>query len=156
MSEIRRVAVIGLGVMGGPIARHVAAAGHELTVYNRSPERLERWQEANPSISARVASSPANAASQADTVITCVGDDDDLADVVLGPQGIFTALEAGGVFIDHTTVSARIARQIAVEARDHQIHCVDAPMTGSQIGAENGTLTLMCGGGPTRSRPRAR
>lgn len=146
MSETRRVAVIGLGVMGGPIARHVAAAGHELTIYNRSPARLERWQEANPAVAARVASSPADAASQAGVVITCVGDDDDLADVVLGPQGVFTKLKPGGVFIDHTTVSARIARQVAVEARDHQIHCVDAPMTGSQIGAENGTLTLMCGG----------
>jgi 3-hydroxyisobutyrate dehydrogenase len=146
MSETRRVAVIGLGVMGGPIARHVAAAGHHLTVYNRSPARLERWRESNPSLAARIASSPADAASDAEVVITCVGDDDDLADVVLGPQGVFTALKRGGVFIDHTTVSARIARQVAVEARDHQVHCVDAPMTGSQIGAENGTLTLMCGG----------
>ena len=146
MSEKRRVAVIGLGVMGGPIARHVAAAGHELTIYNRSPARLDRWQEANPKVAARVATSPADAASQAEVVITCVGDDDDLADVVLGPQGVFTALKPGGVFVDHTTVSARIARQIAVEARDFQVHCVDAPMTGSQIGAENGTLTLMCGG----------
>ena len=79
-------------------------------------------------------------------MITCVGNDDDLADVVLGPQGAFTTLRAGAVFIDHTTVSARIARQIAVEARDRQVHCIDAPMTGSQIGAEKGTLTLMCGG----------
>ncbi len=79
-------------------------------------------------------------------VITCVGNDDDLADVVLGPQGVFSTLRPGGVFADHTTVSARIARQIAVEARDKQVHCVDAPMTGSQIGAEKGTLTLMCGG----------
>jgi 3-hydroxyisobutyrate dehydrogenase len=81
-------------------------------------------------------------------VITCVGNDDDLADVVLGPQGVFSTLRHGGVFVDHTTVSARIARQIAVEARDKQFHCVDAPMTGSQIGAEKGTLTLMCGGRP--------
>jgi 3-hydroxyisobutyrate dehydrogenase len=79
-------------------------------------------------------------------VITCVGNDDDLADVVLGPQGVFTTLRRGRVFADHTTVSARIARQIAVEARDLEVHCVDAPMTGSQIGAENGTLTLMAGG----------
>ncbi|HUH77209.1 MAG TPA: NAD(P)-dependent oxidoreductase, partial [Devosia sp.] len=81
-----------------------------------------------------------------DAVLTCVGNDDDLANVVLGPQGVFTTLRKGGVFVDHTTVSARIARQIAVEARDQQIHCVDAPMTGSQIGAESGTLTVMCGG----------
>jgi 3-hydroxyisobutyrate dehydrogenase len=92
--------------------------------------------------------SPAEAAEGADMVITCVGNDDDLADVVLGPQGVFSTLRRGGIFVDHTTVSARIARQIAVEARDRQIHCVDAPMTGSQIGAEKGILTLMCGGRP--------
>jgi 3-hydroxyisobutyrate dehydrogenase len=132
--------------MGGAIARHIGQAGHELTIYNRSPGRLEKWQAANPGLAARVATSPARAARDADMVITCVGNDDDLADVVLGPQGVFSTLRQGGVFVDHTTVSARIARQIAVEARDRQVHCIDAPMTGSQIGAENGTLTLMCGG----------
>ncbi|MDR2858371.1 MAG: NAD(P)-dependent oxidoreductase [Novosphingobium sp.] len=135
-----------MGVMGGAIARHIGQAGHELTIYNRSPGRLEKWQAANPGLAARVATSPARAARDADMVITCVGNDDDLADVVLGPQGVFSTLRQGGVFVDHTTVSARIARQIAVEARDRQVHCIDAPMTGSQIGAENGTLTLMCGG----------
>jgi 3-hydroxyisobutyrate dehydrogenase len=132
--------------MGGAIARHIGNAGHELTVYNRSSGRLDKWQAANPGLAARVASSPAEAAEDADVAITCVGNDDDLADVVLGPQGVFSTLRQGGVFVDHTTVSARIARQIAVEARDKRIHCVDAPMTGSQIGAEKGTLTLMCGG----------
>ena len=146
MTEPRRISFIGLGVMGGPIARHLAAAGHRLTVYNRSYKRLEQWQKANPGIEAAVAGSPAEAAADAEAVITCVGNDDDLADVVLGPNGVFTTIRPGGIFIDHTTVSARIARQIAVEARDHGVHCVDAPMTGSQIGAENGTLTLMCGG----------
>lgn len=146
MTEPRTVAFLGLGVMGGAIARHIARAGHRLTIYNRSPDRLERWQEANPGLAARVATGPADAAVDADAVITCVGNDDDLAEVVLGPQGVFTTLRKGGVFIDHTTVSARIARQVAVEARDKEVHCVDAPMTGSQIGAEKGTLTLMCGG----------
>ena len=146
MSERRNVAFIGLGVMGGAIARHIAAAGHRLTVFNRSPARVKQWQEANPALAARVASSPADAARDAEIVLTCVGNDDDLADVVLGPQGVFATLRQGGTFIDHTTVSARIARQIAVEARDKQVHCIDAPMTGSQIGAEKGTLTLMCGG----------
>jgi len=146
MSEARKVSFLGLGVMGGPIARHIGHAGHALTIYNRSPERAEAWCEANPGLAERVASSPADAAAGADIVITCVGNDDDLADVVLGPHGVFSTLRKGGVFIDHTTVSARIARQISVEARDLQVHCVDAPMTGSQIGAENGTLTLMCGG----------
>ncbi len=148
MSESRNVAFLGLGVMGGPIARHIGAAGHRLTIFNRSPGRLEAWQEANPGLAARVAKSPADAAAGADVVLTCVGNDDDLADVVLGPQGVFATLRAGGTFIDHTTVSARIARQIAVEARDKQVHCIDAPMTGSQIGAEKGTLTVMCGGRP--------
>lgn len=134
--------------MGGAIARHIGQAGHTLTIYNRSPGRLDKWQAANPGLAARVASNPADAAEGADMVITCVGNDDDLADVVLGPQGVFRTLRRGGVFVDHTTVSARIARQIAVEARDKQVHCVDAPMTGSQKGAETGTLTLMCGGRP--------
>jgi 3-hydroxyisobutyrate dehydrogenase len=138
--------MIGLGVMGGPIARHIGRAGHTLTVYNRSPARLDAWQAAHGDIPVRVAPNPAEAAEGADMVITCVGNDDDLADVVLGPQGVFSSLRRKAVFVDHTTVSARIARQIAVEARDLQVHCVDAPMTGSQIGAENGTLTLMCGG----------
>ncbi len=148
MSDKRKVSFIGLGVMGGAIARHIGNASHDLTVYNRSEARLSKWQAANPGLATRVAESPADAAEGADIVITCVGNDDDLADVVLGPHGVFTALRKGGVYVDHTTVSARIARQIAVEARDLLIHCVDAPMTGSQIGAENGTLTLMCGGRP--------
>ena len=144
--ERRKVSFIGLGVMGGEIARHIGRAGHELTIYNRSPERAKQWAQENPGLAARIAANPAHAAQDADVVITCVGNDDDLADVVLGPNGVFRMLRKGGVFIDHTTVSARIARQISVEARDLQIHCVDAPMTGSQIGAEKGTLTLMCGG----------
>ena len=146
MTEKRKVSFLGLGVMGGAIARHIGNAGHELTIYNRSPERLEAWQAANPGLETRVAVNPADAADLADVVITCVGNDDDLADVVLGPNGVFRTLKKGGVFVDHTTVSARIARQISVEARDLQAHCIDAPMTGSQIGAEKGTLTLMCGG----------
>jgi len=146
MTSPRNVSFLGLGVMGGAIARHIGRAGHRLTVFNRSPARLEHWLKANPGLAARVATSPADAADGADVVITCVGNDDDLADVVLSPHGVFTTLREGGVFVDHTTVSARIARQIAVEARDKLIHCVDAPMTGSQIGAEEGKLTVMCGG----------
>lgn len=146
MSDTMKVSMIGLGVMGAPIARHIATAGYPVTIYNRSPARLEKWLADNPGLAAGVASSPAEAAADADMVITCVGNDDDLADVVLGPNGVFTTLRRGRVFVDHTTVSARIARQIAVEARDKEVHCIDAPMTGSQIGAENGTLTLMCGG----------
>ena len=143
-----RIAIIGLGVMGGPIARHLAHAGHALTLYNRSPARVEKWQAAHPDIAVTLAPNGGEAARGADVVITCVGNDDDLADVVLGPQGVFSTLKPGGLFIDHTTVSARITRQIAVEARDKHIHCIDAPMTGAQAGAEAGTLTLMCGGRP--------
>ena len=146
MSDACKVSFLGLGVMGGAIARHIARAGHDLTIYNRTPERCDAWRESNPELTVKVASEPAEAAEGADVVITCVGNDDDLAQVVLGPHGVFKTLRPGGTFIDHTTVSARIARQISVEARDLQVHCVDAPMTGSQIGAESGTLTLMCGG----------
>ncbi|WP_404479279.1 NAD(P)-dependent oxidoreductase [Novosphingobium sp. BL-52-GroH] len=145
-AERRKVSMIGLGTMGGALARHIGEAGHELTIYNRTPERARKWRDDNPGLTHRIAANPAHAAQDADVVITCVGNDDDLADVVLGPNGVFRMLKKGGVFIDHTTVSARIARQISVEARDLKIHCVDAPMTGSQIGAEKGTLTLMCGG----------
>jgi 3-hydroxyisobutyrate dehydrogenase len=146
MSDAKNVSFLGLGVMGGAIARHIAKAGHRLTIYNRSQERLDRWQATNPGLAARVAQSPAEAAEGADVVVTCVGNDDDLADVVLGPGGVFSAIRHGAVFIDHTTVSARIARQIVVEARDLEVLCVDAPVTGGQAGAENGTLTVMCGG----------
>ncbi len=148
MSTPINVSFIGLGVMGGAIARHIANAGHRLTIYNRTPARAVQWLAANPGLAVRTASTPADAADGADAVFTCVGNDDDLSDVVLGPFGVFTTLRKGAVFADHTTVSARIARQIAVEARDKQVHCVDAPMTGSQIGAEKGTLTVMCGGRP--------
>ena len=148
MTQPRNISFLGLGVMGGPIARHLGRAGHHLTVYNRTPGRLNSWLEANQELEVRIARSPAEAAEGADVVLTCVGNDDDLADVVLGPSGVFTSLRRGGLFIDHTTASARIARQIYVEARDKEILCVDAPMTGSQIGAENGTLTVMCGGRP--------
>ena len=146
MTTSLNVSFLGLGVMGGAIARHIGAAGHKLTIYNRSPDRAKRWQETNPGLAARVARTPAEAADGADVVLTCVGNDDDLADVVLGPTGVFAGIRHGATFIDHTTVSARIARQIAVEARDLQVHCVDAPVTGGQAGAENGTLTVMCGG----------
>jgi 3-hydroxyisobutyrate dehydrogenase len=140
------VSFLGLGVMGGPIARHLGSAGHRLTIYNRSPQRLEKWLAANPGLACRVATTPADAAEGADAVLTCVGNDDDLADVVLGPLGVFSRLRPGSLFVDHTTASARIARQIAVEGRDKRILCVDAPVTGAQAGAEKGTLSIMCGG----------
>jgi 3-hydroxyisobutyrate dehydrogenase len=140
-TTVVNVSFLGLGVMGGAIARHIGAPpGTCLTLYNRSPDAPTSGRRSNPGLAVRAfATSPAEAAPRAPTfVLTCVGNDDDLADVVLGPQGVFSTCARRGVFIDHTTVSARIARQIAVEARDKQVHCVDAPMTGSQIGAEKG------------------
>jgi 3-hydroxyisobutyrate dehydrogenase len=138
-----KIAFIGLGVMGRAIARHIAAAGHDLTVYNRTQARAEAWVVAHGGQSAN---SPAAAAEGADAVITCVGADDDLAAVTLSRDGAFRTMRPGSVFIDHTTVSAKISRQLAVEAKDKGILIVDAPVTGGQIGAEKGTLTLMCGG----------
>ncbi len=146
MTEPLDISFLGLGVMGSQMARHLGEAGHRLTIYNRSAARADAWQAAHPGLATRVAASPAEAAQGADAVITCVGNDDDLADVVLGPNGVFSSLRRGAMFIDHTTVSARIARQIAVEGRDKELLCVDAPVTGGQSGAEAGTLSIMCGG----------
>lgn len=138
-----RIAFIGIGVMGGPMARHLAARGHELTVYNRSSAKAERWVAEN---GGRLAGSPMEAARDQEVVITCVGNDDDLAEVTLGREGAFRTMQPGAVFIDHTTVSAKIARQLAVEGKSHDILCIDAPVSGGQAGAENGTLSVMCGG----------
>ena len=140
-----RIAFIGLGVMGAPIARHLANAGHALTVYNRTPAKAEAWSAAH---GGRVAGSPADAADGADAVFTCVGDDYDLEAATLGGSGVFRAMRRGALFADHTTVSARIARQLAVEGKDRGLHVIDAPVTGAQPGAESGTLSIMCGGTP--------
>jgi 3-hydroxyisobutyrate dehydrogenase len=138
-----RIAFIGLGVMGGPVARHLSKAGHDMTVYNRSSAKAEKWVAEHGGTRA---ASPAEAAKDAEIVISCVGTDDDLASITLGRDGVFAAMPKGSLFIDHTTVSARIARQLGVEAKGRGLLCVDAPMTGGQAGAENGTLALMCGG----------
>ena len=142
------IAFIGIGVMGGPLARHLGNNGHTLALYNRSPKKVQSWLDAHPHLAGqtRVAATPAEAADGTDAVITCVGNDDDLAQVIMGRQGAFTTLRKGALFIDHTTVSATIARQISVEGRAKRILCVDAPVTGGQAGAENGTLSIMCGG----------
>lgn len=138
-----RIAFIGIGVMGGPIARHLAAKGHDLTVYNRSPAKAERWVAEH---GGRMAASPVEAAEGQEVVITCVGNDDDLAQVTLGREGAFRSMAPGAIYIDHTTVSAKISRQLAVEGKSKEILCVDAPVSGGQAGAENGTLSIMCGG----------
>ena len=141
-AEQLSIGFIGTGVMGGPIAGHLARAGHKLTVYNRTRAKAEAWAAKH---GGSVAASPADVAGLADVVISCVGNDDDLAQVTLGRGGAFHAMQKGALFIDHTTVSARIARQLSVEADGLGIHSVDAPVTGGQAGAEAGTLSIMCG-----------
>jgi 3-hydroxyisobutyrate dehydrogenase len=138
-----RLAFIGLGVMGAPIARHLAAAGHDVTVYNRTAEKAAAWVAKH---GGRGAATPAEAATDQDAVLTCVGNDDDLAAVTLGEDGAFGAMREGAVFIDHTTVSAHIARKLAAAADRRGLYAVDAPVSGGQAGAENGKLSIMCGG----------
>jgi 3-hydroxyisobutyrate dehydrogenase len=138
-----RIAYIGLGVMGAPMARHLAAAGHSLTVYNRSPEKARAWVAAH---GGSFAATPAAAAENAEAVIACVGADRDVEEIAIGPDGAFRNMAEGALFIDHTTVSAKIARRIAEEGRSLGIACVDAPVSGGQAGAENGQLSIMCGG----------
>ncbi|PZQ24685.1 MAG: oxidoreductase [Sphingopyxis macrogoltabida] len=144
MSEQKlRVSFIGTGVMGGPMAGHLARAGHDVTVYNRTRAKADAWAAQH---GGRAAATPAAAAEGADVVLACVGNDDDLAQVTLGRDGAFRAMKKGALFVDHTTVSARIARQLSVEAETLGLHSVDAPVSGGEAGAQNGTLSIMCGG----------
>ncbi|MGB3025762.1 NAD(P)-dependent oxidoreductase [Paradevosia shaoguanensis] len=136
-----KVAFIGLGVMGYPMARHLAAKGHEVTVYNRTGVKAERWVS---EFGGRAAPTPAEAARGQEFVFACVGNDDDLRQVTLGAAGAFGAMEKGAVFVDHTTASAGIARELAAAADGFDV--IDAPVSGGQAGAENGVLTVMCGG----------
>jgi 3-hydroxyisobutyrate dehydrogenase len=139
----RRVAFLGLGVMGYPMAGHLARAGHRVTVYNRSPAKAEAWQA---QYGGQLAATPAAAAHGADFVFACVGNDDDLRSVVLGGSGAYAGMSAGTVFVDHTTASAAVARELNADAIEHGLHFVDAPVSGGQAGAVNGALTVMCGG----------
>lgn len=138
-----RVAFIGLGVMGYPMAGHLAAKGHEVTVYNRSAARADKWVAEHGH---RSAPTPAEAAKGAEIVFACVGNDDDLRSVTLGETGAFAGLDAGAVFVDHTTASALVARELAEAVTARGAHFIDAPVSGGQGGAENGVLTVMCGG----------
>jgi 3-hydroxyisobutyrate dehydrogenase len=137
------IAFLGLGVMGGPMARHLAAAGHSLTLYNRSADKARDWAAR---LGASTAATAAAAAGAADAVISCVGNDGDVEEVTIGPNGAFRNMRKGALFIDHTTASARIARRLAEEGRSLGLLSVDAPVSGGQAGAENGTLAVMCGG----------
>jgi 3-hydroxyisobutyrate dehydrogenase len=139
----RRVAFLGLGVMGHPMAGHLARAGHAVTVYNRTSAKAEAWVR---EYGGQHAASPRAAAAGADLVFACVGNDDDLRSVVLGDDGAYAGMSRGPVFVDHTTASAEVARELYAAARERGLHFVDAPVSGGQAGATNGALTVMCGG----------
>lgn len=138
-----RVAFLGLGVMGFPMAGHLAAKGHEVTVWNRTATKAEAWVARH---GGRAAPSARAAAEGADFVMACVGNDDDLRAVCRGADGAFAGMAKGAVFVDHTTVSAAVTRELAAEAATAGIGFVDAPVSGGQAGAENGVLSVMCGG----------
>ena len=139
----RTVAFLGLGVMGYPMAGHLARAGHRVTVYNRSAAKAAQWVGEHGHASA---ATPAAASAGADLVFACVGNDDDLRSVVLGEQGAFKGMKPGAVFVDHTTASAEVARELHAAALAQGLHFVDAPVSGGNLGAINGALTVMCGG----------
>jgi 3-hydroxyisobutyrate dehydrogenase len=139
-----KVAFLGLGVMGYPMAGHLKAkGGHDVTVYNRTAAKAEKWVGQH---GGRRAATPKEAAAGQDFVMACVGNDDDLREVTLGDNGAFAGMKKGAVFVDHTTASAGIARELDAEARKRGFGFVDAPVSGGQAGAENGILTVMCGG----------
>ncbi|MGR3486212.1 MAG: NAD(P)-dependent oxidoreductase [Paracoccaceae bacterium] len=137
------VTFLGLGVMGAPMAGHLARAGHSVTVYNRTPAKARAWVDEH---GGRSAATPAQAAEGADFVMACVGDDDDLRSVVLGEAGALAGMAKGACFVDHTTVSAQVTRELAEAAAEQGVAYVDAPVSGGQAGAENGALSIMCGG----------
>ena len=145
----RKVAFVGLGVMGYPMAGHLAMAGHSVTVFNRTASKAQAWcvefgQTANP----QQAATPRLAAQGADIVFCCVGNDEDLRSVTLGADGAFAGMAPGSIFVDHTTASAEVARELYGAARALGLQFIDAPVSGGQAGAQNGLLTVMCGGDP--------
>ncbi|SMC74635.1 NAD(P)-dependent oxidoreductase [Primorskyibacter flagellatus] len=138
-----KLAFLGLGVMGYPMAGHLQKAGHEVTVYNRTAAKAEKWVDEYGGASA---ATPAEAAKGADFVMSCVGNDDDLRGVCLGEEGAFAGMTSGGIFVDHTTVSAKVTSELYAAASEAGLGFVDAPISGGQAGAENGVLSVMCGG----------
>ena len=138
-----KVAFLGLGVMGYPMAGYLAKAGHDVTVYNRTYAKAEKWVGEHGGAAAKT---PREAAAGAEFVLACVGNDDDLRSVVSGEDGALAGMDAGTVFVDHTTVSAKVTRELYAEADAKKISFVDAPVSGGQAGAENGQLVVMCGG----------
>ena len=139
----KRVAFLGLGVMGFPMAGHLSQAGHSVTVYNRSPAKAQAWVA---EFGGAAKATPREAAAGADIVFSCVGNDDDLRSITLGADGAFAGMAPGTVFVDHTTASADVARELYAAAKALGLAFVDAPVSGGQAGAQNGALTIMCGG----------
>jgi 3-hydroxyisobutyrate dehydrogenase len=139
----KKVAFLGLGVMGFPMAGHLAKAGHHVTVYNRTPAKGKDWVA---EFGGNAAATPREAAAGAEIVFACVGNDDDLRSIVLGKDGAFAGMAKGATFVDHTTASAEVARELYAQAKELGLHFVDAPVSGGQAGAVNGVLTVMCGG----------
>jgi len=140
---MKRVAFIGLGVMGYPMAGHLQKSGYDVCVYNRSPDKARKWQR---EFGGNIASTPALAAKNCEIVFCCVGNDDDVRSVALGESGIIAGLSVGAIFVDHTTASAELARELNETAIIQGKYFLDAPISGGQAGAENGVLTIMCGG----------
>jgi 3-hydroxyisobutyrate dehydrogenase-like beta-hydroxyacid dehydrogenase len=148
-----KLAFIGLGVMGGPMARHLAAKGHDVTVYNRTAAKAAAWVAAN---GGKAAATPREASVGADIVMVCVGNDDDVRSVIYGPDGVLAGVTHGGngarksdsvpIIVDHTTASATLARELAAKCAEQGVGFIDAPVSGGQAGAENGQLSVMCGG----------
>jgi len=149
--EPRAVAFLGLGVMGYPMAGHLARAGHRVCVYNRNPAKAAQWLGEYDAAGGRhtSAATPREAATDADIVFSCVGNDDDLRSVVLGADGAFAGMRSGAIFVDHTTASANVARELGGAAIERGLQFIDAPVSGGNLGAINGTLTVMCGGNST-------
>jgi len=137
-----KVAFVGLGVMGGPMARHLAAKGHDVTVYNRTDEKSRAWVAA---YGGAQAATPRTAAANADIVFVCVGNDEDVRSVVYGPDGVLAGARSGSIVVDHTTASATLARELAASCAEQGVGFIDAPVSGGQAGAENGQLSVMCG-----------
>ena len=140
---MKKLAFIGLGAMGFPMAGHLASAGHQLTIYNRSADKAQKWQQ---QYQGKLASTIKQAVSEAEIVFTCVGGDPDLREVCLGTEGVIMNMQPGSLLVDHTTASALIARELEQHARQRQIGFLDAPVSGGQAGAEQGVLTIMLGG----------
>src|SRR5438874_9217117 len=139
-----KLAFLGLGVMGYPMAAHLKnKGGHDITVYNRTAAKAEKWVAQH---GGKSAPSPQEAAAGQDFVMACVGNDNDLREVTLGANGAFAGIKPGAIFVDHTTASAEIARELHAEAKKRGFESIDAPVSGGQAGAENGALTVMCGG----------